>query len=68
MNVVIQNPKDKTFLQKDGAWGPNSDEAMVFSNSIAALNYCLLHRLENAQIILRFGSPQHDVILPLRKS
>ena len=63
MKGVIQNPQALEFLKPDHSWNQSATEALCFQTSMLALDYCIRHKLNGVQILLRFDTATPDVVL-----
>ena len=66
MKTFLQNRLTLRFLQKDGSWLADENDAFQFRSSMDALKYCIRDGLMDMQIVLNVGARKHDVILPVR--
>jgi hypothetical protein len=64
MRVFIQNCDSLKFYCGQGRWCDSAMNAKDFSGSIRALDYIRKHHIPRAQIVLKFGSDEFDVVLP----
>ena len=67
MKVVIQSTRTLKFLRADHSWEQNVTEALCFQTSMRALDFCIRHKLQDIQILLRFHDGTPDVILPVEE-
>ena len=51
------------LLKTDSVWVESREEAREFSDSVAALNYCLAHGIEGARFLVSRGDPKQDMYL-----
>lgn len=65
MRVVVQNTETDLFYLKEGVWVPEWSDARIFSNSVAAVDFCLRTRMRNVQVVLKFSDPAFDFIFPV---
>ena len=65
MKIVAQNCLTKKYLTEQGRWTRAPAKAKVFASSWKAYEYCLLHRIPHAQIVLKFDSAEFDLRLPV---
>ena len=66
MKVFLQNESTLAFVKKAGVWTPDAAQAMLFSDTNSAIEFCLEHELENMQIVLNFAEFGYDVRLPVK--
>ena len=65
MTIVIQNCKSHLYLHRNGEWTEDAAAAANFGSSVAARSYIQAHGLAAAQIVMCFGDPKYDVVLPI---
>jgi hypothetical protein len=53
MRTVIRHPHSGLYFRDDGQWGRDWNSAKRFANTIEALDFCLINRLWEYQIILK---------------
>ena len=57
MKVIIRDMETGLYLKGPARWGDTQSEAMAFENSIAALEFCVAHKVHNVEILLLIGEP-----------
>lgn len=67
MKVLVRDCRSQRYVKNDEHWTDNLFEAREFSSSVAAVNFCVLHRVEKAEIVLKASDDRYDVHLPLSK-
>jgi hypothetical protein len=65
MKIVAQNCLTKEYLTEQGTWDPAPAKAKQFDSSMKAYEYCRLHKIPDAQVVLKFSRAQFDVKLPV---
>lgn len=66
MNIVLQKKATSEYIQTlTGAWTANGDFAHSFPNGLAAVMYCLEHRLPDMQIMARFTNSHFNFVVPV---
>jgi hypothetical protein len=53
------------FLSADGAWVLCFDQARVFVSTWQAADFCYKHDIHQAEIVMRMGPPEYDVVIDL---
>ena len=66
MKRLIINTETGKFLKADGGWTTDEGEAMNFNDIPSLVVACSKHKVQRAEILLRFGDKETDVRLPLR--
>ncbi len=65
MRVLLKNGKSGLYYSSPSSWVSKPDEALDFMGTGQALQTIQDLRLRGAYVVLSFGRPQDDVILPL---
>lgn len=60
MDVVVQNEKTKLFLAERGGWTAKRKGAIVFANSIKALQFCLQNKIRGIVLLFSYHNPALD--------
>jgi hypothetical protein len=63
MKVFIEHKSTRLLLSPRNRWTPRLTRARDFQRIIPALKHCLLHKLNEISILLRFGDPALDAHL-----
>ena len=54
MNIVIQQVETRQFLADDGDWVADPHDALTFSDTRHAMQYCRRHALEKVRLVVFF--------------
>lgn len=65
MRILIQQKNSGLYFQDIGAWTKNSAEAMDFLSSTSAIDFCVLNKISQVQLVLKFEEQQYDIVLPV---
>jgi len=65
MRILVQQKSTGLYFKDIDAWARNSDEAMDFVSSSAAIDFCVANKLKDMQIVLKFEEQQYDIVLPV---
>ncbi len=65
MKVLLRDNQSGLYFQGPSKWAAQPGEAHDFLGTGQALQAADDSRLENVQVVLSFGDPQDDVVLPL---
>jgi hypothetical protein len=68
MKVLVQDVINSAYFQSPACWTPNAEEAFVFEDSQAAVQFCLENEIPHAQVVLKFRDGRYDVLLPVREA
>ena len=67
MKILLQNCETLEFYKSSQCWTSNPGEAMEFTSSSEALDFCFLHRQEmgEIQILMKFSDSKYDMVFPV---
>jgi hypothetical protein len=65
MKVLLRNIQNGLYFRTPSQWASDPTEALDFFGTGQAIQAALESRLEDVQVVLSFGDPQHDIVLPL---
>lgn len=65
MQVLIQNCDTLEFFTPQQSWTGQAEEAMDYKGTLAAAEEIRRRALTRAQILLKFGRPDLDIVLQL---
>lgn len=68
MKVVLQNCVTGRFLGNKHRWLVTDADAMTFPDTASAIHYVIRHGLPDCEAVLKFGSPEYDIQVPISKS
>jgi hypothetical protein len=68
MRIFLQQKETGLYFKDIGEWVRNSAEAMDFVSSTAAIDFCVMNRLTDVQLVLKFQEQQYDIVLPVRSA
>jgi len=64
MDVFIQHVVTKLYLKSPEVWVKEASEALCFSGSLPAIDFCLENKMREVFIVLRFDQdPRFDIRL-----
>ena len=65
MRIVLQQKATGLYFKDIDEWVRTSFEAMDFVSSTAAIDFCVLNRLKDVQLVLKFEEQKYDIVLPV---
>ena len=63
MRVLLKRAGDGNFLRDSDRWTEDSEEALDFKTTPAAMDYSQIHGLRGMRILLKFANAQYDLEL-----
>jgi hypothetical protein len=65
MKVLLRDNQNGLYFQAPSQWAANPTDALDFLGTGQAIRAACDYCLKNVQVVLSFGDPQDDVVLPL---
>jgi len=65
MRILLQQIGTELYFKDIGEWVEDSTEAMDFVGSTAAIEFCILNKLANVHLVLKFDEQKCDIVLPM---
>lgn len=65
LRILVQDRTSLHYLKKPGEWTANASEAMQFQHAVEAMQFCRRTQISNAQIVIRSGVGDPDLVLPV---
>ncbi len=65
MRIVLQQKESGLYFKDIAAWVRTSAEAMDFVSSTAAIDFCVLNKLKDVHVVLKFDEQKYDIVLPV---
>jgi len=65
MRILLQQKDTGLYLQEFRTWTRDPAEAMDFLSSTRAIEFCVTHRIVDAQLVLKFEEEHYDIVLPM---
>ena len=63
MTIVIQQIETRQFLADTDEWVNDAKEALTFSDTRQALQYCRRHALQDVRLVVFFGDKKVSLLL-----
>ena len=63
MTIVIQQVESRQFLVEPDDWVRDPHDALIFTDTRHALNYCRRHELENVRLVVYFRDKKVSLLL-----
>lgn len=68
MRILVQQKTSGLYFKDIEAWIRDTGEAMDFVDSTAAIDFCVMNKLKEVQLVLKFDEQQYDIVLPVLPS
>ena len=66
MRILLQQKETGLYFKDIDAWSRYSSEAMDFVSSTAAIDFCVMNKLNGVQLVLKFEEHRYDIVLPVQ--
>jgi hypothetical protein len=66
MIAYIQETQGQKYLQLNGTWTVNREEAQAFATCMQAAQVVWTFDLDDVEVVMTFGDSCHDVRMPCR--
>lgn len=65
MRIVLQQKDTGLYFKDISSWSRDSSEALDFLTSTAAIDFCAMNNLSDAQLVFKFDEEKYDIVLPV---
>jgi hypothetical protein len=65
MRILLQQKETGLYFKDIDAWSREPAEAMDFLSSTSAIDFCVLNKISDVQLVLKFEEQQYDIVLPV---
>jgi len=65
MRILLQQKETGLYFKDIGTWTREPAEAMDFLSSTTAIDFCVINRIADVQLVLKFEEQRCDIVLPL---
>jgi hypothetical protein len=65
MRILLQHKQTGLYFKDIELWARTSSEAMDFISSTAAIDFCVLNKLNDVQLVLKFEEQKFDIVMPM---
>jgi hypothetical protein len=67
MRILLQHKQTALYFKDIESWARTSSEAMDFISSTAAIDFCVLNKLNDVQLVLKFEEQKFDIVMPMEQ-
>ena len=64
MRILLQHKKTGHYFKDVGMWTQQAAEAMDFVSSTKAIDFCVLNKITDAQLVLKFDQEHYEIVMP----
>lgn len=65
MKILLQQKATGLYFKDVGTWAHTPSEAMDFVSSMKAIDFCVINKIYDAQLVLRFDQERYEIVMPL---
>ncbi|HVV74223.1 MAG TPA: hypothetical protein VHI52_22490 [Verrucomicrobiae bacterium] len=66
MRILLQQKETGFYFKDIGSWVRDTEQAMDFVSSTAAIEFCVTNKLPGVQMVLKFQDQKFDIVLPVQ--
>ena len=64
MRILLQQKKTGLYFKDVGTWTQDTAEAMDFVSSTKAIDFCVLNKIIDVQLVLKFEQEHYEIVMP----
>jgi len=65
MRILLQQKETGLYFKDINAWTREPEEARDFLSSTSAIDFCVLNKISDVQLVLKFQEQGYDIVRPL---
>jgi hypothetical protein len=65
MRILLQQKKSGEYFKDTGVWTRDPADAMDFLSSTKAIEFCVLNKISDVDLVLKFREQHYDIVLPM---
>lgn len=65
MRILLQQKETGLYFKDIGAWTREAAEALDFLSSTSAIDFCVLNKILDVHLVLKFEEQRYDIVLPV---
>ena len=65
MRILLQQKETGLYFKDIDTWTRESDDARDFLSSTSAIDFCVLNKISDVQLVLKFQDQGYDIVRPL---
>jgi hypothetical protein len=65
MRILLQQKDSGLYFKDIGAWTQEPAGAMDFLSSTSAIDFCVMNKVSDVQLVLKFEEQKCDIVLPM---
>jgi hypothetical protein len=65
MRILLQQKDTGLYFKDVGAWTHEPVGAMDFLSSTSAIDFCVLNKISDVQLVLKFEEQKCDIVMPM---
>jgi hypothetical protein len=66
MRILLQHIESGLYFKDIGAWTREPAEAMDFLSSTSAIDFCVVNKIVDVQMVLKFEQQRYDIVMPVQ--
>jgi hypothetical protein len=65
MRILLQQKDTGLYFKDVGAWIQEPVGAMDFLSSTSAIDFCVINKISDVQLVLKFEEQKCDIVMPM---
>jgi len=65
MRILLQQKETGLYFKDIDTWTREAEEARDFLSSTAAIEFCVLNKIAEVQLVMKFQEQGYDIVRPL---
>jgi hypothetical protein len=65
MRILLQQKETGLYFKDIAEWTRDPAEAMDFTSSTAAIDFCVTNKISDVHLVLKFAEQRYDIVLPV---
>lgn len=67
MRILLQHKQSGLYFKDIESWVRSGSEAKDFVSSTAAIDFCVVNKLSDVHLVLKFEEQKYDIVLPMER-
>lgn len=63
MRILLQHKQTGLYFKDIDSWVREASTAMDFVSSTAAIEFCVINKLNDVQLVLKFAEQRYDIVM-----
>jgi hypothetical protein len=68
MRILLQQKQNGLYFKDIDSWVRTSSEAKDFVSSTAAIDFCVMNKVTDVHLVLKFDEQKYDIVMPMQRA